>query len=156
YSTYFGGLNEDRGYAITVNRAGNAFVTGVTSGGADATSGAAQTTSGGGSDAFATEFSTTGRSLVYSTYIGGTRGDEGRGIAVGLDGEVTVVGKAGSGFPTFSALYGTNAGGTDAFVTKLTPLGGRSWTYSTYLGGSLDDQANGVAVDLAGDVYVTG
>jgi RHS repeat-associated protein len=157
YSTYFGNFYYDCAYAIAVNRNGNAFITGHTNQ-IPTTSGAAQTSYGGGtSDAFATGFSSDGQSLVYSTFLGGSGADEGRGIAVSLDNYVTVVGKTSSSlFPTSNALYSTLAGGTDAFVTRFKPEASAGWNYSTYLGGSGDDQANGVAVDFAGSVYVTG
>jgi RHS repeat-associated protein len=157
YSTYFGGSSGDGAYAIAINADGNAFITGGTGSTNFPTASAAQSSSNGGGDAFATKFSTAGNTLVYSTYLGGTLDDQGRGIAVTLDGRATIVGTTNSTllFPTTNAIYSTNAGGYDAFVTRLA-ANGASWDYSTYLGGSLDDQANGVAVDVLATAFVAG
>src|SRR5262249_30620000 len=75
----------------------------------------------------------------------------------GVDGKVTVVGKTSStDFPVSNAIYGSKAGGADAFVTRFKPIANSGWVYSTYAGGTLDDQANGVALDLLGSAYITG
>jgi len=97
--------------------------------------------------------------LSYSTYLGGAGQDYGQGIAVDVAGNAYVTGVTQSvNFPTQGALQGNNAGGNvtpwDVFITKLTPSGGLS--YSTYLGGSRDDTGFGIAVDSAGNAYVTG
>jgi hypothetical protein len=141
----------DQGNGIAVDSAGNAYVTGNTvSSDFPTTPGAFQTTCCG---AFVTKFNATGSALVYSTYL-----DDGnaRGIAVDSAGNAYVTGSAGSSFPvtpgTFQAVYG---GGGDAFVAKLNSTGS-ALVYSTYLGGSGFDQAQGIAVDSAGNAYVTG
>src|SRR5262249_36968382 len=151
YSTFFGGTGEDEGYAIAVNYLGNPFIAGNTYG-ITTTTGAAQTTIGGASDGFATEFATNAGSLVYSTYMGGLGLDQAYGIALSPDGGMaTVVGQtSSSNYPTSNALYGSLSGTSDAFVTRFKPVASAGWTYSTYLGGSGTDQANGVAVDPAG------
>ena len=95
-------------------------------------------------------------SLVYSTYLGGSSRDEGRGIAVDGQGFAYVTGWTSSNnFPTQIPYQGANAGGIDAFVTKLS-ASGDSLVYSTYLGGSSDDEGHGIAVDAQGSAYVTG
>jgi hypothetical protein len=94
--------------------------------------------------------------LVYSTYLGGSAGESGNGIAVDGAGSAYVTGFTTSpDFPTTAGAVQTTAGGTEAFVTKLDATGSRL-VYSTYLGGSADDQAFDVAVDGAGNTYVTG
>jgi hypothetical protein len=100
-------------------------------------------------------------SLLYSTYLGGSSNDFGYGIAVDSSGNAYVTGYATStNFPTLnafqSALGGVN--GSNAFVAKLNPSasGVASLLYSTYLGGDSADAANGIAVDSAGNAYVTG
>jgi len=94
--------------------------------------------------------------LVYSTYLGGSGADAGNAIAVDAAGSAYVTGYTKSThFPTQSAYQATFQGSQDAFVTKLTPAGD-ALVYSTYLGGSNDDFANGIAVDGAGSAYVTG
>ncbi len=95
------------------------------------------------------------RGLRYSTYLGGNDVDMGRGIAVDLVGNAYVTGYTRSAnFPLAHAQQGMSGGDYDAFVTKLD-RGGRL-VYSTYLGGSGLDLGLGIAVDGAGDAYVTG
>ncbi len=95
--------------------------------------------------------------LVYSTYLGGSDGDYGFGIAVDSQGNAYVTGETSStNFPIQNAYQGTFAGlYNDVFVTKLSPSG--SLVYSTYLGGSGQyDFSYGIAVDSSGNAYVTG
>jgi uncharacterized repeat protein (TIGR01451 family) len=97
--------------------------------------------------------------LVYSTYLGGLGTDQALAIAVDATGHVYVSGiTLSNNFPTVNALQGA-AGGTtasfDAFVAKLNPAG-TALVYSTYLGGNLNDRGHSIAVDAAGNAYVTG
>src|SRR5262249_45385721 len=97
-----------------------------------------------------------GSALVYATYLGGHGVDNGLGIAVDGQGSAYVTGSTtSSDFPTLSAAQATNAGATDAFVTKLAPAG-NALVYSTYLGGAATDQGFAIAVDAAGAAYVAG
>jgi uncharacterized repeat protein (TIGR01451 family) len=95
--------------------------------------------------------------LVYSTYLGGNFTDVGRGIAVDSEGSAYVTGITYSlDFPTEDPYQATNVEGrSNAFVAKLNPEGS-AFVYSTYLGGSLLDSGNGIAIDAEGAVYVTG
>ena len=95
--------------------------------------------------------------VVYSTYLGGSSGDDsGSGIAVDSSGNAYVTGSTSStDFPTVSPFQGTLRGTSDAFVTKLNAAG-TAVLYSTYLGGSGSDIAHGIAVDSSGNAYVTG
>ncbi|TMI08125.1 MAG: hypothetical protein E6H40_12740 [Betaproteobacteria bacterium] len=162
YSTYLGGSGADAGYGIAVDTLGNAYVTGETrSTDFPTTPGAIQTTYGGScmncvGDAFVTKLDATGSALVYSTYLGGSSGDEGFGIAVDAAGSAYVTGGTGSAdFPTTAGAFQTTYGGGDAFVTKLNATG-TALVYSTYLGGSGNDYGSGIAVDAAGSAYVSG
>jgi Tol biopolymer transport system component len=93
--------------------------------------------------------------LTYSTYLGGTGGDFGFGIAVDALGSAYVTGQTSStDFPTGNPLQAYRGGG-DAFVAKLTP-DGSALVYATYLGGSSSDRGFGIAVDALGSAYVTG
>ena len=93
--------------------------------------------------------------LTYSTYLGGSDYDAGRGIAVDAAGNAYVTGETlSTNFPMANPFRGTFAGG-DAFVTKLNAAGS-ALIYSTYLGGTRDDFGHGIAVDAAGNAYVTG
>jgi hypothetical protein len=99
--------------------------------------------------------------LAYSTFLGGSGGDAGNAIAVDTAGNAYVTGQTCSiDFPvTPEAFQTTNQAAADngcnAFVTKLNP-GGTALVYSTYLGGSVFDSANAIAVDTAGNAYVAG
>jgi hypothetical protein len=158
YSTYIGGSGYDGGYGIAVDGSGNAYVTGLTdSPDYDVTSGAFQTTNGGNVDVFVTKLNATGTALVYSTYIGGSRDEAGRGIAVDGSGNAYVTGWTRS--PDYDVTPGafqtTHGGGYDVFVTRLNATG-TALVYSTYIGGIYDDEGYSIAVDGSGNAYVTG
>ncbi len=158
YSTYLGGLGSDAGMGVAVDAAGNAYVTGATaSTNFPTTSGALQTTAQGGGDAFVAKLNAAGTQLVYATYLGGSGNDVGTGIAVDAAGSAYVTGSTSSGdFPVTSDAFQTgNHGSNDAFVAKLSADGARL-VYASYLGGSGSDVATGIAVDAAGNAYVTG
>ncbi len=157
YSTYLGGSGDDFGNSIAVDSSGNAYITGNTKSSNFPTTNPIQANNGGGiEDAFVTKINSTGTALVYSTYLGGSGDDVGRSIAVDGSGNAYVTGDTGStNFPTTSPLQVNNAGGVDAFVTKINAAGSAR-VYSTYLGGSLTDAGFGIAVDSSGNVYVTG
>jgi hypothetical protein len=159
YSTYLGGASTDQGSGIAVDGAGNAYVTGFTfSADFPTTPGAFDTTFNPGTfDAFVTKLNPAGSALVYSTYLGGASTDQGFGIAVDGAGNAYVTGLTVSAdFPTTPGAFDTTFnGGGDAFMTKLNPAGS-ALVYSTYLGGASNDQGSGIAVDGAGNAYVTG
>jgi hypothetical protein len=158
YSTYIGGSGYDVGYGIAVDGSGNAYVTGYTeSTDYDVAPGAFQTTKGSYRDVFVTKLNATGTALVYSTYIGGSGGDEGYGIAVDGSGNAYVTGYTWSTDydVTPGAFQTTNGGGRDVFVTKLNATG-TALVYSTYVGGSNNDEGYAIAVDGSGYAYVTG
>jgi hypothetical protein len=165
YSTYLGGSGDDAGRGITVDSSGNAYVTGnTTSIDFPTTPGAFQTTKSGCrfcSDVFVTKLNLTSSApLIYSTYLGGSGNNHAFGIAVDSSGNAYVIGTTSStNFPTTPvAFQAANLGsGLDAaFVTKLNPTGSAPLVYSTFLGGSGDDQGYGIAVDNLGNAYVTG
>jgi hypothetical protein len=162
YSTYLGGSGADYGYGIAVDSAGNAYVTGQTTSTDFPTANPIQGTCDNcayetGGDAFVAKLNPTGSALVYSTYLGGSRHDTGQSIAVDAAGNAYVTGwTMSSDFPTFNPLQLSNEGGNgDAFVAKLNAYGS-ALMYSTYLGGSGYDAGSGIAVDGAGNAYVTG
>src|SRR5207302_10589532 len=121
------------------------------------TASAFQSTTGGNGDAFVAKLNAAGTALVYSTYLGGSGGDLGNGIAVDASGNAFVTGQTGStDFPiTASAFQSTTGGNGDAFVATLNAAG-TALVYSTYLGGSGGDLGNGIAMDASGNAYVTG
>ncbi len=186
YSTYLGGSGYDgyvasstaeaQGIAvdsivpqtdggIAVDSEGNAYVTSsTTSTNFPTTPGAFQVSSNLSgkspfpSDAFVTKLNATGTALVYSTYLGGGTNtySGGAGIAVDSSGDADVTGWTNStAFPTNNPLQASNQGGYDAFVTTLNPSGS-GLLFSTYLGGSSNDDGMGIALDSAGNAYVAG
>jgi hypothetical protein len=92
--------------------------------------------------------------VVWSTYLGGSGGDWGYDVAVDSSGNIYVTGQTQSPDLSIGDLGTTFQGVSDAFVAKFSPGGNCLW--STYLGGSGDDRANGIALDSGGNVYVTG
>ncbi|MFL6352345.1 MAG: SBBP repeat-containing protein [Bryobacteraceae bacterium] len=162
YSTYLSGSNGAYGNSIAVDAQRHAYITGGTSSvDFPITRGAFQETfKSQSSTIFVTKFASDGRSLLYSTYLGGSGYDQGSGIAVDAHGEVYVTGSTFStDFPMKHAfqnrLKSAAHGADNAFVAKLDP-GGTALVYSTYLGGSAGDQGNSIAVDAHGGAYVTG
>ncbi|MBI3593710.1 MAG: SBBP repeat-containing protein [Nitrospirae bacterium] len=158
YSSYLGGSADDYGASISVDSAGNAYVTGITSSTDFPMASPVQGTYGGGySDAFIAKINSTGYSLIYSTYLGGNDDDDATGIAIDSSGNAYVTGETRSlNFPTvnpFQAQYG--GGILDAFVTKINAAG-TALDYSTYLGGSDYDDAHSIAIDASGNAFVSG
>jgi hypothetical protein len=160
YSTFVGASANDSGRAVAVDDDGNAYVTGQTaSANYPTTPGAYDVTYNNNVDAFVTKFDSSGSAVVYSTFLGGSAFDSGNGIAVDEDGSAYVAGFSGStNYPTTPGAFDpSHNGGSDAFVTKLSPAGS-ALEYSSYLGagGFSFEGANGIAVDGKGSAYVTG
>jgi uncharacterized protein (TIGR03437 family) len=163
YSSYLGGTGNDNGAGIAVDTAGNAYITGHTDSTDFPTVHPFQSTNPlGGSPGvgdgcvFVSKVSANGSALLYSTYLGGNGYDVGNAIAVDSAGDAFVTGSTtSSNFPTANAIQGKNLGLSNAFVTKLNPAG-NALLFSTYLGGSQSETAFGIAVDSAGNAYITG
>lgn len=162
FSTYLGGSGGSTGYneagqGIALDAAGNAYVAGVTASPNFPLLNPLQSTLDGFTDAFISKVSSAG-ALLYSTYLGGSGMDVANAIAVDSNGNAYVAGYTYStDFPVVSALQSAigGVGSTDAFVAKLVP-GGNSLAFATYLGGNDSDTGTGVAIDSAGNIYVTG
>ncbi|OGD22428.1 MAG: hypothetical protein A2W03_01560 [Candidatus Aminicenantes bacterium RBG_16_63_16] len=160
YCGYIGGSSSDIGYGIAVSSTGNAYVTGYTQ--------SAETTfpeavgpdlnHNGGVDAFAAKVNAAGNALVYCGYIGGSGTDYGYDIALDSSEKAYVVGETYSSEATFPLLVGpdlTHNGGYDGFIAKVG-VAGTALVYSGYVGGTDWDGIYSVAVDGAGNAYVTG
>jgi hypothetical protein len=169
YSTYLGGELDDTAFAIAVDPLGKAVVAGTTlSLHFPTTSGAfnpGPLASNPNGVVFVTEMDATGTHQVYSTYVGGSGGDSGSGVAVDTSGHIYVAGQTlSTDFPTTpNALKpGPNAGNVNgtSFIFKIDPTitGSGSLVYSSYLGGTqgVTEFANGIATDKNGLVYVVG
>ena len=156
YSTYLGGGNDDWARGVAVDGAGAAYVGGTTLSANFPRAHALQSTNHGAGDGFISKLTATGSSLVYSTYLGGSGADQVAGIAVSAAGDAYLTGYTlSTNFPTANPFQPGNAGGQDAFVARLNP-GGSALVYATYLGGSYSDGASALALDAAGNTYVTG
>jgi hypothetical protein len=157
FATYLGGSGRDNATAIAVDGAGRAFVTGYTVSSDFPTVNALQPAYRGEHDAFVTAYDATGCALLYSTYLGGSGDDFGRGIAVDSAGRAFVTGdtRLSDDFPLVNPLQPARSGARDAFVAAFNP-DGATLLYATYLGGSSDENGYGIAVDSSGNAYVTG
>ncbi|MFC2101717.1 SBBP repeat-containing protein [Bacteroidota bacterium] len=160
YSTFLGGESGgESGLGIAVDAFDQAYITGYTKTLDFPTTPRAYDKSFNGLvDVFVTKLNSSGSKLIYSTFLGGNHHDQGYGIAVDASGQAYVTGMAASSdFPTTPGAYDTlpDAPHTDAFITKLNSIGSEL-IYSTFLGGSNQDQGYGIAVDASGQAYVTG
>jgi Beta-propeller repeat len=167
YSTFLGGTGPDIGNQIAVDASGNAYVTGKTSSTdfpTNGTNAAYKTTlTGTSGNAFLTVVKPGGSALLYSTYLGGSGTDE--ALAIALDTatppKAYITGPTSSSdFPMVNATQSKLGGNTDAFISELNPntSGTGSLVFSTYLGGSgdEDDDLAGIALDGSSNIYVTG
>jgi hypothetical protein len=169
YSTFLGGTNNDAGYHIACDSAGNVYVTGFstspnfpdTATNVPGLSSFVATNASGvvsATNAFLTKIDPSG-AIVYSALFGGYVSDIGYSVAVDSLNEAFVVGASTSlNFPTFNTsgfLSPTNSGGNDVFVTAFN-ADCSALLYSAYLGGSSDDFGYGIAVDPAGNAYIIG
>jgi len=168
YSSYLGGTGGDRGLAIALGPNYAAYLTGVTnSTDFPVTTGAFQTTGNAAGVAFVTLIDTLKSgvsSLAYSTYLGGSGGDRGNGIAADAAGDAYVAGTtASTNFPVTPGVFESNLKNPQgsAFISKLNPAGGglTDLAYSTYFGGSgptVADKGLAIAIDPSDNTYITG
>src|SRR5580700_5526470 len=162
YATYLGGTGKDEARVIALDGASNVFITGQTYSRDFPIQNALQrfchldALNRCNGEAFVSKLSADGSSLHYSTYLGGSGGDAGNAIAVDATGSVYVAGATLSAdFPTLNPIQAAANGRKDAFVAKLSPAG-TALEYSTYLGGSGEDEASAIAVAPSGAAVVVG
>jgi hypothetical protein len=171
YSTFLGGSGLDEGRGIDVDTNGRAYVTGRTNSlnfpgtplspilPVDPIAPPQPAFQGGASDAFVAILNAAGSAIDYATYLGGSSEDVGNGITVNPFVFVTGFTRS-QDFPvTAGAVQPFYQGGpADAFITKIdTEIAGLgAIVYSTFLGGTGDDQALGIALDSAENAYVSG
>ena len=190
FSTYLGGSGMDSNGGLKVDRHGDVLLTGYTTSINFPTVNAFQPVHAesiinpcifpqpppfpcirlplykGDEDAFVTKLKGDGSALVFSTYLGGSRGDDGQDLAVDGEGNIYVIGVTDSiDFPTANPLQAANAGyddpnvfnfqkAYDAFVAKYNASG--ALLYSTYFGGSANDFGRAISLDEAGRIYLLG
>lgn len=156
YSTYLGGEGGENALAIDIDNEGNIYMTGFTNSVDFPEVKSLLTHQDGSHSVFVTKVAADGQTLIYSVYFGGSENEVARGIVVDEVGQAIVTGVTKSkNFPGVSSLQGFGGGERDAFIAKLSATGDR-FIYSTYLGGSNDDYGNDIALDHAGNIYVTG
>ncbi len=161
YSTMLGGTANDFCRDLTIDGQGNAYVTGYVASSDFPLKNALDSTYNGGGisgyDIVAAKISPAGDSLIYSTYIGGSTGDDyGFGIIVNDGGQAILTGQTNStDLPTVNAYQGSLNGSEDAFILKLSTTGD-DIIQGTYLGGSGSDAGDAVEVDGSGSIYLTG
>lgn len=169
YAGYIGGRADDFGFGMAVDGAGNAYLTGNTKS-SEATFpviGGPDLTYNGGTDAFVAKVKADGTGLVYCGYIGGSKFDQGLGLALDSFGNVYVIGHTHSSEGTFPVIGGPDLtynglhSHGDAFVVKVKavpndPVVTNNFVYCSYIGGAGEDAAFWVAVDSLGNAYVVG
>jgi hypothetical protein len=171
YSTFLGGDGFDAGRAIAADDEGNAYVVGNTSSANFPTvnplqgairdwipfePGDCNSTKDYGGDAFLAKINPDGSALLFSTYLGGILDEAALGVAVDGAGNVLVSGRTESpDFPVRNLLQPVLHGYRDGFVVKVNAAG-TELVYSTFVGGSGEESAAGVAIDANGNAYVTG
>ncbi|MEK7183944.1 MAG: SBBP repeat-containing protein [Patescibacteria group bacterium] len=158
FSTYLGGSGLDWATGtLAIDSSDNIFMSGKTNSADFPTSSPFQGSNAGSYDAYVTMFDSSGASLTYSTYLGGSGNDDGQSITVDTTGNAYITGITDSGdFPINAAYQGAYGGGTsDAFLTKIDPTGA-SLVYSTYLGGTDVDEGYSVALDTSNNAYISG
>lgn len=155
FSTYLGGSSPDVGNGIAVDSSGNAYIAGDTLSANFPTLNPYQSTLLDTRDAFITKVNSAGVP-IYSTYLGGNDITSAFGITVDSSEHAYIVGgTSATNFPIVNAFQSLKAGMEDAFVTKLDPTGS-VLIYSTYLGGTGEDEAETIAADSGGNAYIIG
>jgi uncharacterized protein (TIGR03437 family) len=156
FSAFLGGGAADEAHGIAVDVQGNSYVTGNTGSLDFPTKDPIQAKMAGSGDVFLAKLNASGSSLVYSTYLGGLSTDTASAIAVDAGGSAYIVGSTFStDFPTTNPYQSAKGAQEDAFVAKMN-ASGKAWVYCTFLGGNAVDEGNAIAVDAAGNAYVTG
>jgi Beta-propeller repeat len=161
YATYLGGTTDDDFGGMTVTPAGDVYITGQTESADFPMVNAPQTAlagSVGDFDAFVVWFSPA-QALNYSTYFGGSLNDGGQGVAVDSSGKIWIVGDTQStDLPMTTGFQDSLIGAQNMFVAGFNPslTGSATEVYSIYIGGTLWDEAFGIAVASDGTLWIAG
>jgi hypothetical protein len=155
FSTFLGGSSWDMPGGIALDAVGSVYVGGYTMSPDFPVKMAVQKKFGGRYDLFLAKLSSDGRSLLYSTFLGGYQDERGGQIAVDPVGNAVIIGQVAGSFPVKKAFQKTRKGSVEAVIAKLTSTG-ESLVYATYLGGRGEDSPAGLAVDNQGTAYIAG
>lgn len=154
FSTYYGGSGAEDATATAIDASGNLWIAGQTNS-PNLTTTAGPIGPGGSFDVFVAKFDPVGSQLLFAAYLGGTGDDTVSGMAIDSAGRICLSGSTASGdFPILNGYQPAFAGADDGFVLRLNSTG--TLNYATYLGGSGDDLAYGIAVDGADNLYLCG
>ncbi len=158
YSSYLGGSAADEVRSLAVDPAGNIYAAGVTASTNFPTRpGSFQEKHNGGTDGFLLKLNPGDPQAIYSTFLGGAAADSVQSVAIDAAGNAYLAGTTASpAFPTTTGvLQDKHNGATDGFLAKLNPAGA-AVVYSTFLGGSAEDQILSLALNPAGAAFVSG
>jgi hypothetical protein len=153
WSTYFGGSGDEEVLDVATDANGNVWIIGNTTSSNMTTLGAFDSTLGGTQDAFVARFNGTTGQLQFSSYLGGSSSDSGNAIAIG-NGNTWVAGSTSSSDFTMVSAFDSTYSGGDAFIARISAAD--TLNFSSFLGGSGSESINAIAVDTAGNAYVTG
>ena len=158
-ATYLGGsTGADDGRAVAVDSSGNIYIAGDTSSTDFPLTAPYQSSMTGSDDAFIAELNPSGSQVLFATFLGGSTSQVATGVGIDSSGNIYAAGYTrSSDFPTKNAAIGTfpGVGGLSGWVAKFNNTGS-TLLYSTFLGGSAQNQIDALAVDSAGNAYVTG
>jgi YVTN family beta-propeller protein len=156
YSTLLGGNDYDFGQELDIDEAGFVYATGTTSSTDFPISSNAVDQQNELGEAYVVKLNPDGTELIYATYLGGAIGDSAFDIAVDGQGNAYVAGRTISpDFPVTEGAFDTTYDGGEGFVAKLSP-DASSLIYATFIGGSLSDQVQAIALDGAGNAFLAG
>ncbi|MCK4365382.1 MAG: SBBP repeat-containing protein [Thermoplasmatales archaeon] len=156
YSTFIGGFGFEWAMAIATDSQGSAYVTGITRSILFPTKNPYDGSYNFLGDVFVTKLAPSGKTLDFSTFIGGSNSEHGIMITVDDEGYIYVCGCTSSkNFPLKNSIQNSNNGKSDVFIVKLSPSG-KDIIYSTLVGGSGIDLARDFDLDKNGSIYVTG
>ncbi len=156
YYAYVGNGGWDQAFGMRVDADGSAVITGNTRNASFPLKNAFQSQyKSAYGMAFITKLSPDGKSLIYSSYVGGSYAEEGKGLVLDTQGNAIIAGTTHSNdFPVKLAFQKSYSGSGDCYAAKITPRGDLLW--STYVGGSGSDTCLGIAADQQGYVFIAG
>ncbi len=156
YSTFLGGNDLEIAYNLAIDNDNNTYICGSTSSTNFPSFNEYDNTLNGSSDAFITKLNSTGTGIVFSTYLGGTSYETARGLVVDEESNIYLSGTTNSNnFPTYKGLNNSHNGGEDGFITKLNSTG-NELIFSTYIGGSSNENTIIISVDSSSNIYIGG